>query len=184
MRHATISLALFASVLPLRADACSVVLPPVAETAEHVAKVGFLIEGEVIQSFDPDKQQPEIIRAKTIFVGNGLPRDFVIYHSKAEFESAMAVSGKRSVKILACPESHPATKGERFERLVLLPANPSADASANGRWVIPLEGSSVAMGRGLDKMVEEATRHGRFRVRPPQSQKWGDCMECSASKSR
>lgn len=59
------------AAIAMPAQACFLVPPPVSETINKVAERGVLISGQVVQAFDPDKNQPEIIRADKIFVGEG-----------------------------------------------------------------------------------------------------------------
>ena len=167
--------------LSMPARACSLRGPPVTETIAKVASGGMLISGQVIQSFDPDKNQPEIIRADQMFVGEGSPRDFVIYRSPSFFEQARK---RRDEKREAnwrrplCPEPRTYSSGESFDRLVLVPATDDNGAEVSDKWSVEFWGGNVTMGRALDLLIEESERKGRFQTRPPKSRQWGDCMEC------
>ncbi|OJW75091.1 MAG: hypothetical protein BGO57_12965 [Sphingomonadales bacterium 63-6] len=157
---------------PSAANACSVRAPPVDETANAIAEGGVFIRGTVIQEFDAARQQPEIIRAEAIYVGEGSPRDFVIYRSNAEFQRELDPRTPRTPCDLSGPTGF--KLGHVFERLVLEPARSHTDAAANGRWRFALFGSSVAREPGLQALIEAAIRKGRFQARPPFSAEWGD----------
>lgn len=64
-RFAVVLIAMGA-VFSTPANACSLIGPSVTETVAKVANGGLLISGQVIQAFDADKDQPEIIRADQI----------------------------------------------------------------------------------------------------------------------
>lgn len=170
----------FASLLTMTASpsrACYFSSPPVTDTVNKVAAEGMLISGHIIQAFDIDKNQPEIIRAKQIFVGEGGPRDFVIYRSPQFFEHARKqLYEKRGPPV--CPGPQTYSLGQSFDRLVLVPATDDNGDDVMGKWSIEFWGGNVDKGRGLDQLVEESERKGRFQTRPPKSQQWGDCMEC------
>ncbi len=176
-------LALISATSAAPSYACIFESPPVAETVSQVATEGVLISGHVIQGFDAEKEQPEVIRADQIFVGEGKPRDFTIYRSRPFYEQARSRLRKTNEPKIAC--SPPATYGlgRTFERLVLMPA------MSNGKdrvetWSVHFWGGNVSMGRGLDMLIKEAIQTGRFQGRPPKSQKWGDCMECVSPDGR
>jgi hypothetical protein len=188
MRNAIlcVSALLFATAAtPSRA--CSLISPPVAETVNKVAAEGMLISGHVIQAFDVDKNQPEIIRAEQIFVGEGGPRDFVIYRSPRFFEHARKRRDEmrdRNWPPFSCPEPQTYSLGQSFDRLVLVPAAADNGTDLTGKWSIEFWGGSVVSGRALDLLVEESERKGRFQTRPPKSRQWGDCMECGVPHVR
>lgn len=172
----------FGAVLSMPAQACSLGAPPVTETIAKVASEGMLISGQIIQAFDPDKNQPEIIRADQIFIGEGSPRDFVIYRSPSFFEQARKRRDeKRDPNRLppsSCPEPRTYGLGQSFERLVLVPAFADNGAEVTDKWSVEFWGGNVTMERALDLLIEESERKGRFQARPPKSRQWGDCMEC------
>jgi len=146
------------------------VSPPVEETVREVAATGMLISGQIIQAFDASKRQPEIIRADKIFVGEDAPRDFVIYHANLDYEPQRR-RDPRTVDV--GPHVSSFKLGQRFERLVLMPAKASNDPAANGRWTIHFWGGNVAWGQGFKLLAAEATRLGRFRSFPPRSAQTG-----------
>ncbi|WP_152998797.1 hypothetical protein [Sphingopyxis sp. H115] len=151
------------------------------ETIVKVASRGLLISGQVIQSFDPDKNRPEIIRADQIFIGEGRPRDFVIYRSPSFFERARSRrDGKQGAnwRLPSCPEPRTYNLGESFDRLVLVPAVGDNGGEVTDRWSVEFWGGNVTMGKALDLLIEESELKGRFQTRPPKSRQWGDCMEC------
>lgn len=167
--------------LSMPAQACSLRGPPVTETIAKVASGGMLISGQVIQAFDPDKNQPEIIRADQIFIGEGSPRDFVIYRSPSFFEQARKRRDEKrgpNWRPPVCPEPRTYSLGQSFERLVLVPAAADDGAEATDKWSVEFWGGNVTMERALDLLIEESERRGRFQTRPPKSRQWGDCMEC------
>lgn len=172
----TILAVALSAALSMPAQACSLGSPPVSETIAKVANGGMLISGRVIQAFDPDKNQPEIIRADQIFIGEGSPRDFMIYRSPSFFERARK---RRDEKLpFSCPEPQTYSLGQSFDRLVLVPAAANNGAGVTGKWSIEFWGGNVTRERALDLLIEESKRKGRFQTRPPKSRQWGDCMEC------
>jgi hypothetical protein len=171
------------ALIPARAGACTVLMPPVSEIVAEVAARGVMIRGRVIQAFDADRRLPEIIRAEEIFVGDGGPRDFVIYRSPSDFDRAIARRNSPEMAMCGLPAPY-VEVGQTFERLVLMPADAAAPNAAEGTWSIHFWGNSVSMGRGLDMLRAEAERVGRFRARPPLSAQWGDCMTCVTSNRR
>lgn len=166
--------------LSVPAQACTQPRPPV--TVAKVASEGMLISGQVIQAFDPDKNQPEIIRANQVFVGEESPRDFVIYRSPSFFEWARKQRRKPNWPPPICPGPEIFSLGQSFDRLVLMPAIEGNGAKVTNKWMVDPWAGNVTMDRGLNMLIEEAKRNGRFQTRPPKSQKWGDCMECGAPK--
>ncbi len=163
-------------------QACSLISPPVAETVNKVAVEGMLISGHVIQAFDFNKNQPEIIRVEQIFVGEGGPRDIVIYRSPHFFEHARKLRDEKLP--FSCPEPQTYSLGQSFDRLVLVPAAADNGADVTGKWSIEFWGGSVVSGRALELLVEESKRKGRFQTRPPKSRQWGDCMACVSPEVR
>lgn len=170
-----------AAALSMPAQACLLGGPPVAETIAKVSGGGMLISGRVVQPFDPDKNQPEIIRADRIFVGEGEPRDFIIYRSPSFFEQARKRRDEQRHPDWGpppCPEPPTYSLGQSFDRLVLVPAVTDSGAQIADKWSVEFWGGSVTMGEALDRLVEESRLKGRFQTRPPKSRQWGDCMEC------
>lgn len=159
VRMALVALALLPAGVSTGANACSFVPPPLEQVASSVAANGVLIRGTVIQAFDASKQQPEIIRADEIYVGDGKPRDFVIYHSKSDYDP----------RVFQPYRGAPLKVGHAFDRLVLVPAR-SPDGAANGRWSFDMWGGNVVSGQGLQMLVDEAVRVGRFQAHPPKDQ--------------
>ncbi len=179
-RFAVLAVALSA-VLSMPAEACSLAGPPVTETIAKVASGGMLISGQVVQAFDPDKNQPEIVHADQIFVGEGRPRDFVIYRSPSFFEQARKRRDEKrgaNWRPPLCPEPQTYSLGQTFDRLLLVPAASDNGAEVTDKWSMEFWGGNVTMGRALDLLIEESERKGRFQIRPPKSRQWGDCMEC------
>ncbi|RYD41480.1 MAG: hypothetical protein EOP63_15415 [Sphingomonadales bacterium] len=169
------------AALSMPAQACSLGAPPVTETIAKVASGGMLISGQVIQASDPDTNRPEIIRADQIFIGEGSPRDFVIYRSPSFFEQARKRRDEKrgpNWRPPLCPESGTYSLGQSFERLVLVPATSDNGAEVTDKWSVEFWGGNVTMERALDLLIEESERKGRFQTRPPKSRQWGDCMEC------
>ncbi len=182
MRNKTLGASvLLLATVAAPSQACSLISPPVAETVDKVAAEGMLISGHVIQAFDLNKNQPEIIRAEQIFVGEGGARDFVIYRSPRFFEQARKRRDEkrgRNWHPPLCPEPQTYSLGQYFDRLVLVPAAADNGADVTEKWSIEFWSGSVVSGRALDLLVEESERKGRFQTRPPKSRQWGDCMEC------
>lgn len=147
---------------PLSANACSYEQPPIEKITKEISTSGALIQGTLIQAFDAAKRQPEIIRADKIFIGDGKPRNFVIYRSKSEYDNVLIPPAM----ITSCDHNPPPFKvGQIFDRLVLEPAA-APDRAANGRWRFSMWGNSVARGRPLNSLLDEAARIGRLRSRP------------------
>lgn len=185
MRNAILA-ALLSAIAAVPAQACTLRPPPVSEIVDKVAAEGLLIGGQFVQAFDPEKNLPEIIRAEQIFVGEGVPRDFVIYRSPQFFEQVRERRAQRlSPNRLSSPCPGPQTYGlGSFDRLVLLPAEPLIGSDGRGKWLIVFGGDSVSMGRGLDLLIEESEQKGRLQNRPPKSARWGDCMSCVSPDGR
>lgn len=176
-----------AAALSIPAQACSLRGPPVAETIAMVSDGGMLISGHVVQPFDPDQNQPEIIRADRIFIGEGEPRDFTIYRSPSFFEQARKRRDEKrhpDWRPPLCPEPRTCSLGQSFERLVLVPAVADSGAPIAGKWSVEFWGDNVTIGETLDRLVEESRRKGRFQARPPKSRQWGDCLECVPPEAR
>lgn len=177
-----------AAALSVPAQACLLKGPPVAETIAKVSDGGMLISGHVVRAFDPDRNQHEIIRADRIFIGEGNPRDFIIYRSPSFFEQARKRRAeKRDPNRLppsSCPEPRTYSLGQSFERLVLVPAVTDSGAPIADKWSVEFWGGNVTIGETLDRLVEESRRKGRFQTRPPKSRQWGDCMECVSPDAR
>jgi hypothetical protein len=171
LRHLLVPLVVL--VASVEADACSIALPPPEETAKQIAAEGVLIRGVVIQGFDAAKQQPEIIRAETVYVGGTVPRDFVIYRHPMLFEEVL--HPPKFPSPCAGLQERPHKVGEVLDRLVLRPAKSIEDPGAvNGRWMFTLEGRNVMHGKGLRVLIEEATLVGRFQSRPPNDATYDD----------
>ncbi|MBY8822787.1 hypothetical protein [Sphingomonas colocasiae] len=165
-------MALLAIVFTNETNACSYVSPPTSKIAKEVAAKGVLIRGRIIQVFDPVKRRPEIIRAQEIFVGKGKPRNFVIYSSKSDYDSALELRRKMKKKSYIpspCSGMGPGgyVLGESLERLVLMPAKASNGKAVAGQWSHSFWGGNVSGGMGLDMLVVEARRLGRFQKPPP-----------------
>ena len=139
-----------------------------------------VVRGRVIQAFDAKKRQPEIIRAEEIFVGEGGPRDFVIYYSERDYLSDIKLHDlvKLGTGPLCPGARHYRKLGQTFDRLVLMPASASEHATTKGKWSFHFWENSVLHGAGLDMLLQEANRLHRLNARPPKSKRWGDCMEC------
>jgi hypothetical protein len=159
-------------VAPTQANACAFLPRPVEEVVSEIATDAVMIRGTVIQPFDAEKRLPEIIRADTIYIGEGGPQDFVIDRPDRDYRIAL---GEFQNSTCAYPSSDFIT-GEAVDRLILLP-------SGQGRWrvcrclVYFSDGrsfNSVNEGGGLDLLVNEATRLGRFQSRPPRDARWRD----------
>lgn len=175
------------TTLSMPAAACTLMGPPVTETIAKVATGGMLISGQVIQAFDPDKNQPEIIRANQIFIGEGSPRDFVIFRSASFFEQARKRRNEKRKpdrRPPICPEPQTYSLGQSFDRLVLMPAAADNGAAVTNQWSVEYWGGNVTTEKGLNMLIEESERKGRFQTRPPKSRKWGDCMECALPQVR
>lgn len=152
------------------ANACSIAPPPVERIADDIAARGVLIRGTLIQAFNASKHQPEIIRAHEIYVGEGRPRDFVIYRSQREYDREL----NPPAIISTCDGSPPPFKvGHVFDRLVLIPSN-EQEAISKERWSFSSFGGSVAGGTGLRLLAEGASRVHRLRSLPPKEDRWGD----------
>jgi hypothetical protein len=184
------SLAPFAALLllsafPMRAVACTISGPPVAQTAGEIAANGVVISGRVIQTFDAKKRQPEIIRADEVFIGDFAPQNFVIYYSERDYASEIELRKLEKQGKLLCPGALLHYKsGQTFERLVLMPAKASENEAAEGKWSFHFWGTNVLMGVGFEMLLDEAKRLGRLNARPPKSKQWGDCMECVPRNDR
>ena len=161
-------LAAVCAAAPLQADACVLIPPPMQELVSDIAVEGVLISGTVVQAFDAARRLPEIIRADEIFVGDGEPRDFVIYYTEEQFEGELRRAPDSCQDGL---RNHPPL-GRKYDRLVLEPAR--RDGAATGGWRFSIFGSSAASGKGLELLVPEAIRTGRFKSRPPLRRQWGD----------
>ncbi|HET6943291.1 MAG TPA: hypothetical protein VFH89_14115 [Sphingomicrobium sp.] len=161
---------------PMRAEACTLLGPSVEQTALEVAAKGVVVRGQIIQAFDPEKRQPEIVRVDEVFVGDARPGDFVIDHSAREYEGAIRDRRLEEEGKLICPGfGQPHYKlGQSFERLVLMPA------TTNGKWSFHFWGNNALMGAGLEMLLARAKELHRLNLRPPKSRQWGDCMECTS----
>lgn len=150
--------------LPSRADACSIALPGVEETAKWGGEVGFLIRGRVVQTFNSSEGKPEIIRAEKIYIGEGEVRDFVIYHPKSHYVTRPQADKDAFSSGVMCPQ-RVLRQGEVIERLLLKPSSSVEDPAANGRWDIPYLPNSTS-GGGLELLLLEAEKRGRLEARP------------------
>jgi len=155
-----------------RAEACSFATPPIAEIVSGVAANGMLIRGHVIQAFDANARQSEIIRADEIFIGEGGPTDFEIYRPDSAFGPPV-VSPERGV-LAPCSTDSFSEEWQTFDRLVLMPANSSRDSTAEGKWSIYFWASWVDRGRALERLAREADQLGRFQAFPPKSPRFSD----------
>ena len=152
------------------AEACSLPSPPIEQLVTEIAAEGMLISGTLIQAFNASKRQPEIIRASQIYVGGKKPGDFIIYRSEREYDHVL----NPPALVTSCDLDPPPFKvGHIFDRLVLVPAK-AQDALANGRWKFSNFGGSVAGGRNLRLLAEEANRFHRLQSLPPKDGQWGD----------
>ena len=169
-----IVVALVFGTLPMRAGACTVIGPSVAETAREVAATGLVVSGEIIQGFNADKRQPEIVRVDRVFVGNAAPGEFVISYSKHDYEAAIESRRLQKEGRLVCSGFGPPhyKVGQSFERLVLMPA------ATTGKWSFHFWGDQVLSGVGFEMLVANAKELRRLNALPPKSRQWGDCMTC------
>lgn len=144
--------------------------PPIEQLVTEIAAEGVLVSGTLIQAFNASKRQPEIIRASQIYVGEEKPREFIIYRSEREYDHVL----NPPALVTSCDCNPPPFKvGHIFDRLVLVPAK-AQDALANGRWKFSNFGGSVAGGRSLRLLAEEANRFHRLQSLPPKDGQWGD----------
>ncbi|WP_169800232.1 hypothetical protein, partial [Sphingobium amiense] len=121
------------------------------------------------QAFDAAKHQPEIIRAHQIYVGEGSPRDFIIYRSERDYGQG---SNRPNIS-LPCDHRPPPLKvGHSFDRLILVPWE--GQGIVKGRWSFSTFGGSVARGAGLRLLAEKASRVGRLQSLPPKDDRWGN----------
>jgi hypothetical protein len=161
---ASLSLTVFSS----SASACSPEIPPVEQAVREVVSTGYLVSGTVVQPFDAAKHQPEIILADRIFVGEGAPREFKIYRTENDYQRHARRPGTIPCLGRAFKES-----GYRYERFVLIPAPKKDDGSSDGQWIMYWNDWSVTTGKGLEMLLAEAERLGRFNERPPPN-RWFD----------
>ncbi len=174
------SAVLFLTV-PSTSIACSMRAPQPSEVAYEVAAEGVLISGRVIQGFDLDKDQPEIIRADEIFIGEGGTKEFEIYRPSWFFanEKKMRDQERRTGLKTPCGPPQTFSLGKMFDRLVLVPAKDKNSPDANGKWQVVFGGNQVIWGKGLDLLLKESRRLGRYRGSPSKSHADEDCFECT-----
>ena len=134
-----------------------------------------VVRGQIIQAFDAEKRQPEIVRVDEVFVGDVNPGEFVIDYSEREYELAIQDRRLEEEGKLTCPSfGQPHYKlGQSFERLVLMPA------ATPGKLTFHFWGNNVLSGAGLKMLLASAKEFHRLKARPPKSRQWGDCMECT-----
>lgn len=173
MRIVAIIAALFFTLWPSHSEACSVLLRSKREVIPEVAAKGVLFRGKLIQAFDADKEMPEIFRAEEMFVGDGRPRDFVIYRSAKEYASIRSILARsqRDRRGGSCADLHippPFKAGQYLDRWTLMPAETvTADPAAKGRWIYSLEWGPRADEDSVKLLVDQAERLGRLKRRPP-----------------
>lgn len=173
-----IGVALIVAALPARAGACTLLGPSVEQTASEVAASGVVVRGQIIQAFDAEKRQPEIVRVDEVIVGDVSPGEFVINYADRDYNAAIETRRLEEQGKIICPSFGPLHPklGQSFERLVLMPA------PVEGKWSFHFWGNNVLMGEGLKMLLTKAKEFHRHNVRPPKSRQWGDCMECNPPK--
>lgn len=160
----TAVLVAFAAVTSSEANACRIKLPPLEERVEQVASEGVVIRGELVQAFDASKQQPEVIRADEVYIGDPGLENFVIYRSAHEFESRL----DKTVIHISCGVDETAFKlGHEYDLLVLVPAFAPQDDAANRSWRYSRGSSSVLWGKGLEMLLAKSREQGRLQSVPP-----------------
>ena len=144
-------------VLADRAFACSLVPGYEWAVAREIAATGYLVEGRITQAFDPVARTPEIIEVTRIFIGEGMPRRFVIARDDEYFN--LRDTGINS----SCPPTEYRKVSQRTEFFVLFPARP--DAGCLERWRFGDAG--VLYNPYYASLLAAAGRQGRLRGAPP-----------------
>jgi hypothetical protein len=164
MRFLLMLVSFTVAVLPVGAKACSPTLIPGQLLVTKWAREGVVIRGRVVQALETDKQQPEIIRAEAIYVGDVGLRDFVIYRptSYLKYVARTHQLPEGDARPFGpCGNPVEFKLGQVFETLLLLPAR-AHDALANGRWTAQIGPYQVP----IDDVMSEAEKLGRLRARP------------------
>lgn len=164
------------------AQVCSILSPPIVDTAEEIAEKGVMLKGRIVQSFDLATETPEIIEVEQVYVGDEFPKAYVIYRPRSEFEAVRKFRDqqKRGAPPPPCEPffNHKVENGQMLDRLVLMPAPAERDQAATGRWVFHRWNGNVSREQGLDMLLQSANRRGRLRSRPSKLDA-ENCRECA-----
>jgi hypothetical protein len=147
---------------PVGSYACSPALTVYTELPREVAASGYLVEARVIRGYDAQARLPEILLVDKIFVGEGMPRQFVILRDNDFFDAR--ARGIRDT----CSVEFPMVE-EKPRLFALFRAKPESAPPGQERWVVSPFYSIVTDGEGRERLLAEAARTGRLRGRPPEN---------------
>jgi hypothetical protein len=154
---ATLAVALF--VGPAPSFACSPSPSVLTELPKQVAKAGYFVEARVIRGYDIQARTAEILLVDKIFVGEGMPRQIVLFRDDAFFENkARGIRDTCSVDFQ--------TAEDKPRLFVLFRAEPDAGNPGEERWIVDPFYPVVTDGEGRERLFAEAARSGRLRGRP------------------
>lgn len=163
-RHAMLSAILGAGLIiaPASSYACSPTSSIYTELPKEVAASGYLVEARVIRGYDAKARQPEILLVDKIFVGEGMPRQVVIFRDNDFFDA-------RAKGIMdTCSVEFPVAE-EKARLFALFRARSASAPPGEERWVVSPFYSIVTFGEGRERLFAEAARTGRLRGRPPET---------------
>jgi hypothetical protein len=155
-------LAVGMTLTPAVSYACSLSPSVYTEFPKEVAASGYLVEARVIRGYDAHARQPEILLVNKIFVGEGMPREFVIHRDNDFFDARAKGLGD------ACGVSFPRVE-EKPRLFALFRAKLDSAPPGEERFEVSPFYSIVIQGEGQERVLAEAARTGRLRGRPPKA---------------